>query len=314
MPAHLLSVVLPTHNRPDRLERAAQSVLSQQGAEMELVIVDDASSDRTTEVAERMADDPRVQLLRNATSIGPGGSRNRGIAAARGDLLGFCDDDDTWLPGAASAVTGRFDADAEVGVVTSWHEVVHDETGRTALFRGPVGFGAEHLLWFDLIAIPFGVVRRAMFPEDLAVDPGLPSCEDWDLWLRCARTRPMATIPLALYSYHQHGGGRVTREGSGPVLGRQGFLDKHAAAMPAACRIYHQLVVAQLGRGRTGVREQAVADSGQPASAAVALSVLVAGAMAGTIGARRRDPGLPARMMRALLAGATAVDRGETTC
>ena len=47
---------MPTHNRPERLERAARSVLDQDGAELELVIVDDASSDRTPEVAERLAD------------------------------------------------------------------------------------------------------------------------------------------------------------------------------------------------------------------------------------------------------------------
>jgi len=121
----------------------------------------------------------------------------------------------------------------------------------------------------------------------------------------------MATVPLALYAYHQHGGDRVTREGSGPVLGRQGFLDKHGPSMSPACRIYHRLVVAQLGRGRTGVREQLAADSRQAVPAALALSVLAAGSVAGAVGARRRDPGLPARMMRTLLAGTTAVGRGE---
>ena len=125
--------------------------------------------------------------------------------------------------------------------------MVHDRTGRTALFKGPLTYGADHLLWFDLVAIPFGVIRRAMFPDDLAVDAGLRSCEDWDLWLRCAQTRPIATVPRALYNYHQHGGDRVTREDSGPVLGRQGFLDRHAGSMSSSCRIYHELVVAELG-------------------------------------------------------------------
>ncbi len=63
---------MPTHNRPDRLERAARSVLAQRDAELELVIVDDASSDHTPEVADRLADDPRVSLLRNPEPLGPG--------------------------------------------------------------------------------------------------------------------------------------------------------------------------------------------------------------------------------------------------
>jgi len=207
-------------------------------------------------------------------------------------------------------VLDRFDTDSEVGVVTSWHEVVHDQSGRTALFRGPVSFGAEQLLWFDLVAVPFGVIRRSMFPEDLTVDAGLRSCEDWDLWLRCARTRPVTTVPLALYSYHQHGGDRVTRDRSGPVLGRLGFLEKHAASMSPACRIYHRLVVAQLGRGRAGVRDQLIADGREPVPAALALTVLAAGSLAGAVGIRRRDPGLPARMMRTLLGGTAAVAEG----
>ena len=115
MPTHLLSVVMPTHNRAGLLERAARSVLDQDVTDIELVIVDDASTDATSDVADRLSCDRRVTVLHNPESLGPGGSRNRGIAAARGDLLGFCDDDDTWLPGAATTVLDRFDDDPRVG-------------------------------------------------------------------------------------------------------------------------------------------------------------------------------------------------------
>ena len=85
----LLSVVMPTHDRADQLERAARSVLDQDGTEIELVIVDDASSDGTPEVTDRLAADRRVQVVRNEQAIGPGAARNKGIAQARGDLLGL---------------------------------------------------------------------------------------------------------------------------------------------------------------------------------------------------------------------------------
>jgi Glycosyl transferase family 2 len=313
MPAHLLSVVLPTHDRPEQLERAARSVLDQRPGEVELLIVDDASSPGTLEVLDRLAGDPRVRVLRNEASLGPGGSRNRGIAAATGDLLSFCDDDDAWLPGAAAAVLDRFEADTEVGVVTSWHRVVHDRTGRTALFRGPLQYEARQLLWFDFVAIPFGVIRRPMFPDDLAVDVGLRTGEDWDLWLRCAQTRPIVTLPQALYAYHQHGGERVTREGSGPHAGRQAFIDKHGQSMTPACRIYHQLVLARLAGGRRGIADQLAACVSKPVSTALAASVLAAGLLASDVGTRRQDPGLPARMMRLLLKRASPAERGGGT-
>jgi hypothetical protein len=294
---------MPTRNRRERLQRAARSVLSQGAVEIELVIVDDASTDDTGHITDQLADDPRVQILRNDDSLGPGGSRNRGIAAARGDLLSFCDDDDTWLPGAAGIITERFDSDTAVGVVTAWHQVVHDHTGRTAVYRGPLEYGARQLLWFNFVALPFGVIRREMFAGDLAVDPMLPSCEDWDLWLRCALTRPIATVPQALYAYHQHGEVRVTREGSAFVVGRQRFLDKHAAVMTETCRCYHELAVGQLGGGRTGVLGGLAANYRTPVAATVACTMLAAGAATSAVGMRRGDPGLTARMMARLLQG-----------
>ncbi len=133
----------------------------------------------------------------------------------------------------------RLDADSDVGVVTSWHQVVQDATGRVTLYRGPLGFGANELLWFNFVALPFGVIRRTLFPDDLAMDTALPSCEDWDLWLRCAQAHPIATLAQPLYAYHQHADDRVTRVGSGDRIGRQGFLDKHASSMSPSCRRYH---------------------------------------------------------------------------
>jgi glycosyltransferase involved in cell wall biosynthesis len=292
---------MPTRNRPEWLERAARSVLDQRTVELELVIVDDGSSDRTPEIAARLADDRRVRVLRNEEALGPGGSRNRGMAAAQGDLLGFCDDDDTWLPGAARVLLDCFDADEEVGVVTAWHQVVHDDTARVANYRGPLAYGSRELLWFNFVALPFGVIRRELFPDDLAVDVTLPSCEDWDLWLRCAQTRPIRTLPEVLYAYHQHRDGRVTRDGSADRVGRQRFLDKHSSSMSPACRRYHELAVAQMTGGRPGLWEHLVAEYRTPVAATLAVTVLAVGAVSGGLGARRRDPGLSARLIAALL-------------
>jgi glycosyltransferase involved in cell wall biosynthesis len=297
----LLSVVVPTHNRPERLERAADSILSQALVEIELVIVDDASDDQTPDVLERLAVDPRVTVVRNERSLGPSGSRNRGIGVATGSLLGFCDDDDTWMPGAAAVLVGSLEADPELGVVTSWHRVIHDATGRAVDYRGPRHISAADLLWFNFVALPFGIVRRSHFPEGLSFDERLPPCEDWDLWLRCARARPMGVVPLGLYAYHQHGGERVTTEGS-RWSGRQMFLDKYAASMSPACRIYHEAVIAQQAGGRKAMLAK-LAASGvrRPAAAAFAGLMLSTSYEAAALGIRRGDPGLPARAMYQLL-------------
>ncbi len=95
----LVSVVSPTHNRAESLARAAASVLTQNIAELELVVVDDCSTDATPDVLDRLtATEPRVRVVRNNTALGPCEARNGGLAVARGDFVGFCDDDYAWVP------------------------------------------------------------------------------------------------------------------------------------------------------------------------------------------------------------------------
>src|SRR5262245_16886500 len=92
----LVSVVIPTRNRASLLERTLRSVLAQRMGDLEVVVVDDGSTDDTTSVAG--AADVRVAVVRNQTPEGVSAARNRGIAAARGSWIAFCDDDDLWSP------------------------------------------------------------------------------------------------------------------------------------------------------------------------------------------------------------------------
>ena len=91
-----VSVVVPSHNRARLLSRTLQSILAQQMGDLEVVVVDDGSTDDTASVAA--AADPRVVVLRNEAPAGVSAARNRGIAAARGAWMAFCDDDDLWSP------------------------------------------------------------------------------------------------------------------------------------------------------------------------------------------------------------------------
>ena len=87
-------------------------------------MVDDASTDDTPAIMEQLvADNARVRFARNASSLGPGGARNRGVQLAEGDLLAFCDDDDRLLPGALATMVEFLDQHAECGAVSAWHEV-----------------------------------------------------------------------------------------------------------------------------------------------------------------------------------------------
>src|ERR1700687_3185090 len=112
-----VSVVLPTFNRAATLARAIASVLDQDHRALDLIIVDDASSDESTSLLAGLGD-PRVSTLRLAQNRGQAHARNRGIEKAKAGLVAFQDSDDEWLPGKLSLqLKAMAEAGPDVGVV-----------------------------------------------------------------------------------------------------------------------------------------------------------------------------------------------------
>jgi glycosyltransferase involved in cell wall biosynthesis len=198
----LVSVIIPAHNAASDLPRAVASVLDQTVSSLEVVIVDDASSDATAEVAERLAAaDPRVVLHRAPRNLGPAGARNLGIEAARGTWLALLDSDDAYLP-------GRLEALLELAEHTG-AEMLADNL----LFAGgPAGGPATVMLPPDLLRAPrqvgaagflignlpdrrhprvsYGFLkplfrREFLVQHGIRYDGRLRFAEDFDLYLRC---------------------------------------------------------------------------------------------------------------------------------
>jgi hypothetical protein len=224
---------------------------------------------------------------------------------AGGDLVAFCDDDDAWFPGAARTLADFLDTNPAVVAVSSWHVVLHPATGGAAVFRGPLHYSSEQLLWQNFVALPFAMLRRRALSFDISFDPNLPTGEDWDLWLRCSFDGPVRTVPHVGYLYTQHGGSRVTKTPAAQVTGRTNFVAKYGATMPSACRLYHEAVLAGYEHGRGGMLRHLIPGRGRaPRDAALVGLLLATGSAAARAGRRRRDPGLQSRLM------ARMVDRG----
>ncbi len=300
MNAHLLSVIIPTHDRADRVLDAAASVLAQEGAALEVIIVDDGSTDSTPEALDALAGrDRRVRVLRNPEPLGPCEARNHGVAVASGDFIATCDDDDAWLPGAAAAMLGYLDDHAEVGAATAWHQVARARS--VVDFRGPLVYGSHELLWSNVAAIPFIVVRREAFSSDPWYDPAIAGGEDWELCLRCALERPFRTVPRVLYKYRQHGGPRVTSHAERHRQVRAALVEKHGALMSPACVAYHRTVM-ELLMGKKGAAGRLLAEEAvhHPLSGGRAAATLAGVWTAAGIGKRRGDPGLAFRTLARL--------------
>jgi glycosyltransferase involved in cell wall biosynthesis len=173
--------------------------------DLEVLVVDDGSE---TPIAERVAElsDPRVEVVRNETSLGVSGARNRGIERATGDWVAFCDDDDLWAPDKlADQIAAATRADR------SWvyaGDVNVDDRLRI-IGGGPPP--APEAVMADLThynAVPSGasnvVVRADVMSAVGSFDEDFKRVEDWDLWLRLARTGPPAWAPRPLVAYRFH--------------------------------------------------------------------------------------------------------------
>jgi len=207
----LLSVVIPTWNRAQLVCDAVDSALAQRDGEVEVIVVDDASTDATAEVLEASFG-TRVQLLRLEHRRGPGGARNAGARLAHGELVGFLDSDDVWLPGkldAELAVLVQF-PEAEVVVSDSQNFFEGEADGESRFAQnglldatgGAVRMAHDcRWLWtnsMNTVHTCSITMRRAalsrlgdrLFAEDLVC------CEDWEFQMRLYHSCRVVVLPL----------------------------------------------------------------------------------------------------------------------
>jgi glycosyltransferase involved in cell wall biosynthesis len=200
-----VSVVIPTRNRCELLELAMRSVLRQQDVDVEVIVVDEASTDGTAALLAARGDD-RVRVIRHDTPQGVATARNRGAAEARGDWLAFLDDDDVWAPDKLAsqllaARAGRCDW-AYTGSVTI------NATGRIVSGRPPLSPDEMRAALPRYNAIPGGgsnvVVRRTTWLTAGPFDVRLKNTEDWELWIRLAKLGAPAWVRRPLLAYRVH--------------------------------------------------------------------------------------------------------------
>jgi glycosyltransferase involved in cell wall biosynthesis len=201
-----VSVVVPTRNRSALLARALRSVLQQREVNLEVIVVDEASTDDTLDVVATFAD-PRIRVVRHNTPRGVSAARNRGAAQARTDWIAFLDDDDLWAPDKLAL---QLRAAGETGA--SWVYVGHVNINTHHHVTG----GAQPLPPDALVrelprqnVVPGGcsgvMVSKRAFIIAGEFDPHLQPLADWDLWLRLARAGLPAWVPRPLVAYRLHG-------------------------------------------------------------------------------------------------------------
>jgi hypothetical protein len=212
----LVSVIIPTYNRGWALQEAIDSVLTQDYKDFELIVVDDGSTDNTRDILDSYG--PNLVVLRQVNK-GVSAARNRGIAAADGQLVAFLDSDDIWLHRKLSRQVEFFKATPDA-VVNQTEEIwirngirVNPKTRH----RKPSGMIFERSLELCLVSPSAVMIQKALFDVVGVFDEKLPACEDYDLWLRISCRYPVHLIGTPLI---------IKRGGHGDQLSKAAGLDR----------------------------------------------------------------------------------------
>lgn len=207
----LVSVVVPTHGRPDFFRQALRSIGDQTYDPIELIVIDDASPEPVEPILDDIDTDrfDRVECLRHEENRGANAARNTGIDAASGQIIAFLDDDDRWLPTAVQRYVDAFvDGGQSVGVVTVGVRIV-DEHGTQigealpSIEQDALGALLEGALVgsFSRFAVRADVIETAG-----PLDERLPCWQDWEIQFRLAFHCDFAAIsePLVVRTCGEH--------------------------------------------------------------------------------------------------------------
>lgn len=196
-PARLpkVSVVIPTYNRRDLVQRAIQSVLDQTYRDFEIIVIDDGSTDGTRAAVEGRE---RVRYLRQ-TNGGPASARNLGIREAQGEFIAFLDSDDVWLPEFLTSQVDVLSRYPEVALVCARSSVGNKEAKDFPLRRKLIT-GDLYARLYDrsFVRTPTVVVRKSCLDAVGCFNESYPWSEDHDLWLRIARKYEIAYVNRCL--------------------------------------------------------------------------------------------------------------------
>jgi glycosyltransferase involved in cell wall biosynthesis len=208
-----ISVIIPTYNRSSYVLDTIHSVVAQDYDNIEIIVIDDGSTDDTRDKLASLIDNEIIQYIYQKNR-GRSAARNKGISLATGEYLTFLDSDDLFETGKSSRQVRFFSEHPEVGLVHGGYIKFDDEQNNLG-YRNPSWFSGwiypEMLLqWYTLLATPTVMVPKLVLDEVGGFHEDLYIGEDLDLWRRIARKYPFGYINQCLARIRVHAGNTST--------------------------------------------------------------------------------------------------------
>lgn len=204
-PAPTVSVVIPTYNRGKQIIETLDSVFAQTFKSIEVIVVNDGSTDDSATVLRPYAESGQIQYIEQVNA-GPAAARNHGLAEAKGEFVAFLDDDDLWPSDKLEWQVAAFQTDPDL----------------LAVYGSFILLGKEHIKWVDFDTSPSGMIREELCRGNYVGSPGvalirtaavraihgfdvgLKGPEDWDLWIRLSETGQSRFVNRTALLYRVH--------------------------------------------------------------------------------------------------------------
>lgn len=203
-----ISVVICTHNRAEYISQAIESALAQSYGNLEIIVIDDASTDNTQEILNKYSINPKVRVVKNDQNLGISKSRNLGVRISTGKYIAMLDSDDYWTDkDKLNKQQKIFEANSKIGLVGTYITILKESVSPT-LYKLEISDTAirNKILSSNQFMQSSIMFRREIFDTAGGYDEELLVAEDLDLWLRIGKNYEFANIPEPTTAYRIHSG------------------------------------------------------------------------------------------------------------
>jgi len=202
-----LSVILTVYNGEYFISKAIESILTQTFRDFELIVINDGSTDMTSEIIQSYSD-PRIIYIQNEKNCGIAKSLNKGLSVARGRYIAIMDADDISMPERFSKQFEFLENHPEIGVCGTWINLIDKKGNLIGKKRYPVSSNVIScfLLFYCCIANPTTMYRKKIITDIGNYNTDFIAAMDYDLWTRIIGHYDFSNIPEFLLNYRIHGG------------------------------------------------------------------------------------------------------------
>ena len=221
-----VTTIIPVRNRAKYIARALNSVGSQTYQSAEIIVVDDASTDETPDIIIGLAKEiPNIQLINLKQNVGAAEARNVGIRKAKSNFIAFLDLDDIWYPTKIEKQINEFKKSDKIIAVFSGSRVIYSDRTFAHIPSAEVTL-ADLYYSNKLSTTSSAVISRKALLEVGGFDPTLPSCQDWDLFIRLAEIGKIRVVQEELIEFLNHDEERISRNRTSILTGHEIVRDR----------------------------------------------------------------------------------------